>query len=369
MPLGTEQYNSFLRLTADVWRDKVFYDKQELPAGYFSANILNISTEEIKALLEGGSLILEQLPVIAAAGPEEMEALLPTLKTQVIDLAERLWKHPPFCFHDREQELDLIEAMFSPASLRDITSLKSEGRDFFLRYLQALVRIPAAIYHFTAAGWFFELDYLRKLKKRNETHFAVAAQDCFNSESFWQEMRALHIQQVEPFSSLPQLKSSYVFSRSPKNEKETVFVNRHIFDSLISFYTFDLFNGLHHGHAPSQCRCCGRYFLTTNGHIPKYCDGMAPQDNRMTCRKYGAMMQQKEKNEQHPVYRVFKTRTNTIRKHHQREDISEELRKAAIQLAEEYRDRALMDTAYAEDGYERDMAQAHIYAEAKKRLR
>ena len=58
----------------------------------------------------------------------------------------------------------------------------------------------------------------------------------------------------------------------------------------IDFYTYDLMNGLYHGHAPSQCQGCGRYFLTTNGHIPKYCDGVAPQDNRYTCRQYGAMM-------------------------------------------------------------------------------
>ena len=49
--------------------------------------------------------------------------------------------------------------------------------------------------------------------------------------------------------------------------------------------------------------------LTTNGHIPKYCDGVAPQDNRYTCRQYGAMMHQKEQNKQHPVYRLFNTRT------------------------------------------------------------
>ena len=35
----------------------------------------------------------------------------------------------------------------------------------------------------------------------------------------------------------------------------------------------------------------------------------------MTCRQYGAMMRQKEQNKQHPVYRLFTTRTNTIRKH------------------------------------------------------
>ena len=137
----------------------------------------------------------------------------------------------------------------------------------------------------------------------------------------------------------------------------------------IDFYTYDLMNGLHHGHAPSQCQGCGRYFLTINGHIPKYCDGVAPQDNRYTCRQYGAMMHQKEQNKQHPVYRLFNTRTDTIRKHHQRGKISDDLRREALYLAGSYRDKALMDNDYAADGYARDMELEHLYAEAEKRLK
>lgn len=61
----------------------------------------------------------------------------------------------------------------------------------------------------------------------------------------------------------PELTSTYVLARSPKNEKEMVFVERVSFLRLTDFYTYDLLNGLHHGHAPSQCLGCGRYFLTS----------------------------------------------------------------------------------------------------------
>ena len=89
----------------------------------------------------------------------------------------------------------------------------------------------------------------------------------------------------------------------------------------------------------------------------------------MTCRQYGAMMRQKESNKDHPVYRVFATRTNTIRKHHQRGKISDELRREALYVAECYRDKALMDEGYSANSYEKDMEQEHIYAEARKRLK
>ena len=95
---------------------------------------------------------------------------------------------------------------------------------------------------------------------------------------------------------------------------------------------------------------------------------MAPQDSRLTCRQYGAMMHQKEQNKQHPVYRLFNTRTNTIRKHHQRGKISDELRREALYLAETYRDRALMDNDYAAGDYAHDMEQETLYAQARSRL-
>ena len=116
------------------------------------------------------------------------------------------------------------------------------------------------------------------------------------------------------------------------------------------------------------CQNCEHYFLTCNGHRPKYCGGMAPQDSRLTCRQYGAMMHQKEQNKQHPVYRLFSTRTNTIRKHHQRGKISDELRREALYLAETYRDRALMDNDYAAGDYVHDMEQETLYAQARARL-
>ena len=67
--------------------------------------------------------------------------------------------------------------------------------------------------------------------------------------------------------------------------------------------------------------------------------------------------------------RLFNTRTGTIRKHHQRGKISDDLRREALYLAERYRDKALMDNDYAADGYAWDMELEHIYAEAEKRLK
>ena len=108
MPLGIKQNNSFLRLTIDVWQNKVFYNEQEYPAGYFASSILNISVDEIMELISAGGVILQQFPTIANANKRKLGAMLPSLKEQVLTLAELLWKYPPFCFNDKEQERHLI---------------------------------------------------------------------------------------------------------------------------------------------------------------------------------------------------------------------------------------------------------------------
>lgn len=68
------------------------------------------------------------------------------------------------------------------------------------------------------------------------------------------------------------------------------------------------------------------------------------------------------------IYRLFSTRTNTIRKHAERKKIDAETRAVALELAREYRDRALMDREYFLNGYAGDMELENIYTEAKKRL-
>ena len=369
MPPGIKQNNNLLHLTLDVWQDQVFMNDVSYPAGHFAAEILNIKEDSLQLLLSKGGEVSHYAERMFFADRAEFSKLLPKVKAVISELLDELWRYPPYSLLDRAVETKTLDTLFCDKALDDLLNFNSQTREFFFRYLTAAFSIPLGIYHFVVAGWFFELDYLRRLNKRNETFFAHAAYDCFNSKTFWEEMQALPMPDIETFTVSPPLHSSYVFARSPKNEKEMVFVSRNRFETIIHFYTFDLMNGLHHGHAPSQCHNCLKYFLTTNGHMPKYCDGIAPQDSRMTCRQYGAMLCQKEQNEQHPIYRLFKTRTNTIRKHHQRGKISDELRRGAIYMAEFYRDKALMDNDYAANGYAQDMEQEHIYAEAQKRLK
>lgn len=202
MPLGIQQNNNFAQIIVDIWNDKVFYQEQEFPAGFMAASILNISEDDLKELIQAGGAPTFLFPVVIQGSDVEAARVLPVLRERMIYLTKEIWKYPPFCYSNPEKELRRIDILFDDNALSKIRTPNSEFQQEFLIFCAAITRIPMAILHFIAAGRFFELDYLRRLKKRNETYFAMAAHDCFSSKEFWDELRELQSwdRDIEPFS-------------------------------------------------------------------------------------------------------------------------------------------------------------------------
>ena len=89
------------------------------------------------------------------------------------------------------------------------------------------------------------------------------------------------------------------------------------FDSYYSFILTDFFEGLHYGHYPRKCEICGKYFLMQSARRQKYCSyGIAPElyrGKKITCRKYAAVLNRKEKAENDPIVSLYKRRCGAIR--------------------------------------------------------
>ena len=182
MPLGIQQNNNLLHLTMDVWQDQIFFNETVYPAGHFAAGLLNVPEEAMQALVTHGGAISHQMEALALAGRGEFINLLDGTCTSLEKLLDALWHCPPYSSMDKRQEQHTLEVLFSPASHNDLLKPASPVREFFFRYLVAAFSIPLGIHHFTVAARYFEEGYLRRLKKRTETFFAMAAHDCFNSE-------------------------------------------------------------------------------------------------------------------------------------------------------------------------------------------
>lgn len=224
MPLGIEQNNHLLSLTLDVWQDQIFFNDSAFPAGYFAADILNVSDETMRELLTHGGEISFQVEALANAGREEFIKLLPETRASLEKVLDALWKCPPYSLLDKEKELQALDVLFNPGLVDELLKTESTIRQLFFRYLTAGFSIPLGIFHFAAAGWYFEAGYLHRLKKRTETYFAIATHDCFTSEDFWTHMRGLPMADIEAFTIFPTIASSYVFAQGPRNKEEMIFV-------------------------------------------------------------------------------------------------------------------------------------------------
>ena len=145
------------------------------------------------------------------------------------------------------------------------------------------------------------------------------------------------------------------------------------FYSYYSFILTDFFEGLHYGHYPRKCEICGKYFLMQSARRQKYCPyGIAPElyrGKKITCRKYAAVLNRKEKAENDPIVSLYNRRCGAIRTEVGRCTISKAFGEAAKRLAKEHKLRALADEQYAKTQYRKDMSREALYAEVDRTLK
>ncbi len=160
-----------------------------------------------------------------------------------------------------------------------------------------------------------------------------------------------------------------------KNAKSVIGIvaKRLYFDSYYSFILTDFFEGLHYGHYPRKCEICGKYFLMQSARRQKYCSyGIAPElyrGKKITCRKYAAVLNRKEKAENDPIVTIYNRRCGAIRTEVGRCTISKAFGEAAKHLAKEHKLRALADDQYAKTQYKKDMSREALYVEVDRNLK
>lgn len=145
------------------------------------------------------------------------------------------------------------------------------------------------------------------------------------------------------------------------------------FDRYYSFILTDFFEGLHYGHYPRRCEICGKYFLMQSARRQKYCSyGIAPElyrGKKITCRKYAAVLNRKEKAENDPIAAVYNRRCAAIRTEYGRGTIKAEFAETAKRLAKEHKLRAQTDDRYAKEEYRKAMSREVLYAETDKKMK
>lgn len=145
------------------------------------------------------------------------------------------------------------------------------------------------------------------------------------------------------------------------------------FDSYYSLILTDFFEGLHYGHYPRRCEICGKYFLMQSARRQKYCSyGIAPElyrGNKISCRKYAAVLNRKEKAENDPIAAIYNRRCAAIRTESGRGTIKTEFAETAKRLAKEHKLRAQTDDRYAKEEYRKAMSRDALYAETDRKMK
>ena len=191
-------------------------------------------------------------------------------------------------------------------------------------------------------------------ERLDEAHLFPLALEIFGDHHFTQSGRYISVK------------------KNAKSVTGTV-AKRLYFDSYYSFILTDFFEGLHYGHYPRKCEICCKYFLMQSARRQKYCSyGIAPElyrGKKITCRKYAAVLNRKEKAENDPIVSLYNRRCGAIRTEVGRCTISKDFGESAKHLAKEHKLRALADDQYAKTQYRKDMSREALYAEVDRILK
>ena len=153
---------------------------------------------------------------------------------------------------------------------------------------------------------------------------------------------------------------------------ESLVARRLYFNSFYSFIVTDLFEGIQYGHYPRQCEICKKHFLMLTARRQKYCNGYAPfkhNGKRVTCRRYAASINLKERCENDPALRIYRNRCGSIRVDKSRGKITPEFAELATRLAEDRMYRAVEETEYELTQYPRDMEKKKLYEDTAKSMK
>ena len=165
----------------------------------------------------------------------------------------------------------------------------------------------------------------------------------------------------------------YIAVKKNAKSVNATLAKRLSFDSYYSLILTDFFEGLHYGHYPRRCEICGKYFLMQSARRQKYCSyGIAPElyrGNKISCRKYAAVLNRKEKAENDPIAAIYNRRCAAIRTECGRGTIKTEFAETAKRLAKEHKLRAQTDDKYAKEEYRKDMSRETLYAETDRKMK
>lgn len=360
-------------LTLDFWQDKVTYAGHTLPTGSIGCAAMNITDEQIGALVQLAIPLAAVIELIKAGTPTA--AHFAAAKESVLQITQMMRTTYPFSLFDFPANGNDIQQIFSDEYIENAIAYINAaqkigvGAAFEERHKKGVgvVRLISELAQLGSTLMVYKcgmIEFAHKLhnSKRTPEGYAATFAEHFNAaptlsldNSRWMQLTNTTMQYVSavmPEKGIPQL------------------VKRMHYVSFVGMFRSDLFEGLCVGHAPRLCPICGKWFLTTDARQTKYCGGLAPGDKLgRTCRQIGNLKgrEQRELADDHPIKAIYTRRMNTITQYLHRGTLDEQTAAVMKRLAKDKLELAILDVAYANGRYEAEMSQKALQEEARTR--
>ena len=356
-------------LTLDFWGKEVIYNGQVFPVGTMACDALNIPTEVVRHMEK----LCEKLNGFMRTfdSGKGDPALLPEAKFSAMKLLELMAKYKPFSYINMAAFRDLVKRCFTPNAVKSANALIQAQKNSKLsdqiadKYLDGalLSRLLPTLAHFGFSLKAYQETMLPFAQRLHDSEDRARADYARIFDSYFPKEPTF--EDAGGWMSMTNVTMQYLTMEHPGGDLP-VLVTRSHYVSFVGMLRGDFFEALRAGHGVRRWFHCNQWFLTTNAHSVKYCDGLAPGDPKgRTCRAVGAKNGYKEDAKAHPIKGPYVTRRNTISKYVSDGAMSKELGAIALRLTEEKRTRAFTDHDYFLNCYAKEMSQKAIVAEAK----
>lgn len=393
MESGMGQGNHYFQnFGVDFSSQETHLGGKAFPKGHFAVAVMNYGREVTTRLLYAGAVCYQAMASIQEDRFSVQQCA--AVRSAIDEILHTLAGLEPFCYLDLPAEKRLLDNLFSQEvmelleeyetsraayqrsgalELPEETQLRLRAavvaQEQIQEVLRSYVYFCNDIANFATVILNLEAMKLRDLPRRNEASFAKACADFFTCQEMQDALCLLRpAQGVAGFSLTSQVRTEVILL---PRDGELEFAKRYWFCRVMDFLVADFFEGLHVGHAPQQCRSCGRFFLMTSGRHQLYCDGPAPGDPKgRSCRTLGKRSPTlpREKAADDPARVLYRKRLNTINKHLERGKIDREFAAAAKAMAEKMLTRARGSIRYFQEQYPADISQAGLYAAVTAQL-
>ena len=368
-------------IVADYAGNKVKVNGEEYKVGACCVDLLNSfnGPEEEKAFEELSLRIREESAVLESdVIPQEA---LDALGADIVSLLRLVKNVHPFTAFAADTQLDAVRGAFSADDAIRFRRLYNEccvtasytGMSPYEVLRENRPDLDAKLFFDMAANSLklfknltvlygeLYLDFIYSKRKIS----ALADQFCALPKADAEHMMPIAFETLPKVAT--QTKTQFVKADFSGRNKSQL-ANRLYFSRYIDFIFYDFYHGLGFGHYPRKCEICGKFYLKTDSRPQRYCSGLSGITGRnhrvLTCRAVGKRRGEKERAANDSILIVYKRVRDGIRQDEHRGKISAELSKFAKTEAQNCKEKAIHDTAYANGAYVTDMNKDRFYAAA-----